>query len=246
MQRGEWNDEEECGEGAHERPSFTERVTVEDRIEDREHAPLELRAARHGERGERRLRRAMIRGAERANHGQELFGVHRRSGAVTEHVVVARVLALELHAAVGDPDERIEPEQRERELAGELRERVEPLHVRHLVHEHEAPALFGPAVGVVGQQHDWIDDAPRDGNAELVAAQERERPVDLQRTAHTLRERKPASVVHARALARELRDHRRANRESRKDDHCTEEPEREENRASGEILSSRALRFARG
>ena len=123
-------------------------------------------------------------------------------GAVAEHVVVARVLALELHAAVRDPHERIEPEQRERELPGELRERVEPLHVRHLVHEHEAAALFGPVVGVVGQQHDGIDDAPRHGNAELVAAEQDERTVDAGACALSAA---PATASFRRRRGRRLR-----------------------------------------
>ena len=46
---------------------------------------------------------------------------------MTQHVVVARVLALELEPAVGNPDERVEPEQRERELSEELREGIEAI-----------------------------------------------------------------------------------------------------------------------
>jgi hypothetical protein len=151
---------------------------------------------------------------------------------VTQHVVVACVLTLHLHAAVRDPDERVEPEQRERELSGELRQRVEPLDVRHLVHEHEAAAFVGPGVGVVGQQHDGIDDAPRHRDAELVAAHERERAIDAERLAELLREREPVAVVDAIALPREGRDDRGADGEPREHDYGAEHPEHEENRAA--------------
>ena len=212
------------------RPRF-EGMTVEHGIENGEHAPLELGAAGHGQRGERGLRAAMGRRAERLHHLEQIGGVGGGLRPVAQHVVVARMLALELEAAVGDPDERVEPEQGERELAEELGQRIEPLHVRHLVHEHVAPPLLRPLVGVVGEEHDRVDDPPGDRDAEPIAAEEDERTLDAQRVGEALREGEPAAVVDACAAPREPRDDDRAGGEPQEDDGGAERPEGDEHRA---------------
>ena len=64
-------------------------------------------------------------------------------------------------------------------MAGELRERVAPLHVRHLVHEHERRRSSGHA-SHVGQQHDRIHDAPVIGKPSLWAAEQRKGAIDAE------------------------------------------------------------------
>ena len=205
-------------------------MTVEHGVEDGEHAPLELAAPRHGERGERGLRRAVRRRAERLDHLEQIGGVARGLGAVEQHVVVARVLALELHAAHGDPHQRIEPEQGEGDLTHELGERVEPLHVRHLVHEHVAAPLLRPLVGILGEQHHGVDDPPGDRHAEPVAAHQRERASDAQRVGEALRERQPAAVVDTLAPAREPSHDDGADAEPEQYRRRAEHPQHEQDR----------------
>ena len=97
----------------------------------------------------------------------------------------------------------------------ELRQRVEPLHVRHLVHEHEAAALLRPLVGIVGKEHDGIDDAPRDRNAEPIAAEQGERTIDVERVAsRCASESQPPSSTRAPRRA-SARDDDRADGEAR-------------------------------
>ena len=135
------------------------------------------------------------------------------------------MLALDAHAVGGDPDERIEPEDRERELCDELRERVDTLDVRHLVHEHVAAALLGPVVGVVRQQHDGIDDAPRDRNIESPASQQRHRTRDAEPNRDPLREREPTAVFDALAAPRQSRDGERAGEKATENAERPDEPD---------------------
>src|SRR5690349_24462317 len=90
------------------------------------------------------------------------------------------MLALDAHPVRGDPHKRVEPEDCDRQLGNDLRERVDALDVRHLVHEHVSTPLLGPAVGVVRQQYYGVDDAPRYRHLETSAAKERHRPCDAE------------------------------------------------------------------
>src|SRR5205823_1301493 len=112
----------------------------------------------------------MMRSSDRAYHLKQLASVKRRSSTIAQHVVVASVLAFQTHLMGCDPEERIEPEDRDGDLRQKLGECIEPLHVCHLMNQHEASPLLGPAVGVLRQKHCWINDAPRHRNGEPVAA----------------------------------------------------------------------------
>ena len=139
--------------------------------------------------------------------------------------------------------ERIEPEQGEGDLSHELGERVEALHVRHLVHEHVAAALLGPFVGVLGKQHHGVHDPPGHRHAEPVAAHQRERAIDAQRAREALREREPAAVVDAAALAREPRHDDGTDAEPEHHRRRAERPEHEEDRRARDRAARRRCCF---
>src|SRR5438105_6824405 len=115
------------------------------------------------------------------------------------------MLALDAHAVRSDPDEGVEPEEGDRELRDDLRERIDALDVRHLVDEHISTPIIGPAVGIVGQEHDRIDDSPRSRHIEPTAPQERHWPCDAEADRDALRQRKPSSIVDALAASRQSR-----------------------------------------
>ena len=65
------------------------------------------------------------------------------------------MLALETHPAHRHPDQRMEPQQRQRKLRHKLRERVKALHVRELVRQHGDPLFF---VHIRGAWHEMRDE----------------------------------------------------------------------------------------
>ena len=130
----------------------------------------------------------MARRADRLNHLQKLARVERRLRSIAKHVVVTRMLALDAHAMGSEPDEWIEPENRNRNLRDELSECVETLHVGHLVNENESTSLFRPLNRIGWKKNCGIHDAPRHGDSKLVASQESERPRNAETISETLRE----------------------------------------------------------
>jgi hypothetical protein len=88
------------------------------------------------------------------------------------------MLALDSHLMSGEPDERIEPENRDCDLSRELRESVESFHVRHFVDQNETSSLFRPFFGVRRKKDRGINDSPRHGNTEPVSVQQSERTID--------------------------------------------------------------------
>jgi len=155
-------------------------VAIELRIQYGEHATFEFGASRHRQSGERGSSTLVGWCAKRADHVQKLAGVEGGSRSVAQHVVVTGVLSLDAQPMSCEPDERIEPEDGDGDLRGELRQCVEALHVRHLVHEYEAASRFRPFICVWRQQNCGIDDAPCDGNAKSIAVQQRQRSIDTE------------------------------------------------------------------
>ena len=88
------------------------------------------------------------------------------------------MLALETHPAHRHPDQRMEPQQRQRKLRHKLRERVKALHVRELVRQHGDPLFFVPLRGGRRQQNHGIDDPPRHRDVGLGVLEEHDWTLD--------------------------------------------------------------------
>ena len=134
------------------------------------------------------------------------------------------MFALNAHLMRGDPDERIEPEERDGKLCKELRQRIEAFDVCHLVHQHEAAAFFRPAVGVLRQKNRWINDSPRHWHGQPFPAQQCQRTRDAEPVGETLRERQPDPVLDASAIARELTDSPGPKSQAEQHEQSTDEP----------------------
>src|SRR4029079_4141592 len=108
--------------------------------------------------------------------------------SVTDHVIIARMLALDAHPMRGKPYQRIEPEKRDSKLRRELSQSIEPFHVRHFVHENKTASLFRPFIRIRRKKNCRINNSPRHGNSETVTVQKCERTRDSQSCCHALSE----------------------------------------------------------
>src|ERR1700730_1124964 len=109
------------------------------RVEDREHASLELLATRHCEC--HRWRRI----TSHARHDiQQMFGVIRRAGAAGECEIVARPLALGAKLFRRGPDERMEPINSTGQTPERVSNEIVTAYVRQLVEQYCAPAIERP------------------------------------------------------------------------------------------------------
>jgi hypothetical protein len=201
-------------------------VPVKFWVEDREHAPLEFGAAGHCQRRERRTRVLALPGSYCLDHLKQFTCVQRWPRAVANDVVIAGMLALDTHAMRSVPDKRVEPEDCDRELRDQLRERVESFNVRHLVNQNETPSLLGPGVSVLRKEHGRIHDSPRYRHRQTLTAKERQRTSHPKAVCETLSERKPKTIFDPRAFACELTNSPRSDRETEEHEHCTDEPKR--------------------
>ena len=65
--------------------------------------------------------------------GEQMAGIFAGGHTAREHGIVARLFAFAPQARARDPHERVEPDERQERLCGDLNEPVGPANVRELV-----------------------------------------------------------------------------------------------------------------
>ena len=110
-------------------------------------------------------------------------GIYRGPLSRAQDEVVGGELGVTPDARRGDPGERMEPPQRQRDFADQLGEPVEALHVGKLVEEHQPAALLGPGAGAGRDEHHRFAGARGHGHFHLVAQAETDESAEAERTA---------------------------------------------------------------
>ena len=137
------------------------------RVQHREHASLDLPAARHAD-NERR--RPVV--PERVSQLQQVLGVVARPRAGVEHLIVAGQLAFHAKAARNPPHAGVGPVDGARHGGHQLREAVVADDVRQLMEKDGAAPVPGPRVGQGGNQNGGCACAESHRHAALEAAQQ--------------------------------------------------------------------------
>ena len=164
-------------------------------VENRAHPAVPVRAAGHRHRRESPL----MREPERPDDREQVRRVCRGSRSRREHQIVTGPLAVLPHLDADPPRERVEPVQGRSRLSDEEGEPVRPLDVRELVEEDDATSLFVPPTRSLREENDGAQEARRDGNRELSAQEETDRPPEAELCGELGENGRPGGVGVARS-----------------------------------------------
>jgi hypothetical protein len=137
------------------------------RIQDREHAPLELVGLGHRQ---GHGRHPLV--AHRGDDFEQVLGVVASASPQHEGEIVAGPLALGAQAARGRPHQRMEPVEGAGNAAHHVADQVAPLDVRQLVNQHRASPLGVPGRALGRKDDDRAEESGRERHPDLTALDE--------------------------------------------------------------------------